>query len=102
MLTVIDEDVEIDTKHLTQLKSHKIDQFLFHFQIKKCSEVDCFYCILNPPRPPVDVFDAIQFVPDPTLDENGAYKSFEDLYGTATDDSGRPSLTHKPQLTDRD
>lgn len=52
--------------------------------------------MLNPPRLPEDVFRDLQFVPDPTKDENGQYKSFKDLYGTETNDMETPSLKGKP------
>ncbi|XP_053379602.1 uncharacterized protein LOC128548528 isoform X2 [Mercenaria mercenaria] len=109
ILMVLDENVTIDMKNLTKLKSIRIDQFLarharcrhYIFQIKKCGQDDCAYCVLNPPRLSPDVFEKLHFVPDPTCDNN-TYKSFGDLYGTETDDTGRPSLAHKPQMTDRD
>jgi hypothetical protein len=40
-------------------------------------------------------------MPDPVVSD-GAYKSFEELYGTETDDGDRPSRQFTPQATDRD
>ncbi|WAR27915.1 hypothetical protein MAR_013619 [Mya arenaria] len=109
LLKVIDGDVEVDGKNLTKLKSQQIDRFLakharcrhYIYQIKKCVADDCAYCTINPPRIPEELFKELYFVPDPTVNTNG-YTPFDELYGTETDDSGRPSLTLKPQSTERD
>ncbi|WAR16033.1 hypothetical protein MAR_030627 [Mya arenaria] len=65
---------------------------------KKCVADDCAYCTINPPRIPEELFKELYFVPDSTVNANG-YTPFDELYGTETDDSGRPSLTLKPQST---
>ncbi len=62
----------------------------------------CFYCILNPPRLPQDVFASLHFLPDPTIGRGDKYKKFEDLYGTETTDSDRPSLKTNPVQTEND
>ena len=38
---------------------------------------------MNPRR----LTKSVHFLPDPALDADGTYKSFEDVYGTETDDS---------------
>ncbi|XP_061174856.1 uncharacterized protein LOC133183999 [Saccostrea echinata] len=102
MLKVLDENIHCDA-NLSTLQSTAIDAFLeshsrsrqYSFQIKKCMADNCGYCVLNPPRLPDDVFRGLHFVPDPTQDENGQYKDFQDLYGTETNDMNRPSMTGK-------
>ncbi|XP_052761673.1 uncharacterized protein LOC128204302 [Mya arenaria] len=104
LLKVIDGDVEFDGKNLTKLKSQHIDRFLAkharcrHYIYQKCVADDCAYCTINPPRIPEELFKELYFVPDSTVNANG-YTPFDELYGTETDDSGRPSLTLKPQST---
>jgi hypothetical protein len=77
---------------------------LLNFQIKKCNPEDvdgCPYCNLCPPRLPEDLYKDLHFLPDPVLHE-GRYKSFEETYGTLTDDRDRPSRKATPEATDRD
>lgn len=74
-----------------------------YLQIKKCCKADCAYCTLNPPRLSQEIFKDLHFLPDPVLNEDGAYKSFEDIYGTPTTDKDRPSLQEKvPTSRNRD
>ena len=68
-------------------------------QIKKCDS--CWYCSINPPRLPENIFQSLKFVPYPEV-ENGSYKSFDDTYGKETSEQYRPSLASKPQKTERD
>ena len=53
---------------------------------------------MNPRR----LAKSVHFLPDPVLDADGTYKSFEDVYGTETDDSDRPSLKGQPLTSERD
>lgn len=69
------------------------------FQLLKCGE--CSYCTLNPPRLPEHIFEGLHFLPDAVMVE-GEYKSFEQVYGTETDDSDRPSASKVPETTERD
>lgn len=67
--------------------------------MKKCLSDDCHYCILSPPRIPVDEF---HFLPDPVI-QGGEYLSFEELYGKVeTDDAQRPSAQAGPKVSERD
>ena len=65
-------------------------------QIKKCSldrVVNCWFCQLQPPRLPDDIYNSLHFLPDPVVDHSSnRFKSFPDVYGTATTESDRPSL----------
>lgn len=59
--------------------------------------------MLNPPRLPPDVFAELCFLPDPVLNDEGEYKNLDEVYGTKTKDTDRPSLKNKPpQATDAD
>lgn len=62
----------------------------YSFQVKKCGSSSCSIC--KPPRLPKQVFDTLEFLPDPVPGEDGHYKSFQQLFGTPTDGSHRPSL----------
>ncbi|WAR08379.1 hypothetical protein MAR_018337 [Mya arenaria] len=79
----------------------ELSKMSIKFQLKKCKG-NCPYCILNPPRLPGDVFEGLHFLPDPVSDGDNHYKPFAAVYGTKTDDKQRPSLSLKPEMTDRD
>ena len=44
----------------------------------------------------MQVFEEVYFLPDPVPNDDGHYKSFEDVYGTKTSEEHRPSLQKKP------
>ena len=75
-----------------------LKQFLDHccrirhysFSILKCGSSDCQICRL--PRLPRDVFDTLHHLPDPIRDGT-IFKPFCDVYGTATTEEDRPSLS---------
>ena len=62
----------------------------YSFQVKKCGSDSCSIC--RPPRLPKTVFDKLSVLPDPVPTEDGHYKAFDDVLGTHTDGSFRPSL----------
>ena len=62
----------------------------YSFQVKKCGSDSC--SMRRPPRLPKTVFDTISVLPDPVPAEDGHYKAFDQLLGTPTDGSFRPSL----------
>ncbi|XP_065929132.1 uncharacterized protein [Magallana gigas] len=108
---LIDDEVKPEhVSNLRMLKSEKIDAFLakhaqsrhYSYQIKKCTEADCAYCTLNPPRLSQEMLKDLHFIPDPVLKEDGVFKSFEETYGTPTTDKDRPSLQEKVTTTERD
>ena len=66
----------------------------YSFCVKKCSKSDCKIC--KKPRLPGNVFEEINFLPDPVPNDNGHYKSFSDVYGTKTSEEHRPSIQKKP------
>ena len=75
-----------------------LKQFLDHccrirrysFSILKCGSSDCQVCRL--PRLSRDVFDTLQHLPYPIRDGT-IFKPFCDVYGTATTEEDRPSLS---------
>ena len=67
----------------------------YSFQIKKCGSSTCDIC--KPVRLPKEVFDTLHVLPDPVPGEDGHYKSLDDLLGTETDGSHRPSLQKTPK-----
>jgi hypothetical protein len=63
----------------------------YTFQIKKCGESNCTIC--KPVKSNLEKFKKIHFLPDPVPNINQTkYKSFNELYGTNTTESYRPSL----------
>ncbi|WAQ99742.1 hypothetical protein MAR_024115 [Mya arenaria] len=103
-------DSSFDPKNIGNFEtSEKVKKFFeshsmarqYSFQMKKCKG-NSPYCILNPPRLPGDVFEGLHFLPDPVSDGDNHYKPFAAVYGTKTDDKQRPSLSLKPEMTDRD
>lgn len=67
----------------------------YMFCVKKCGKAACKVC--QPPTLPIDVFESLHFIPDPEPETAEKYKSFQQLYGTATTDKHRPSLGKKPE-----
>ena len=71
-----------------------ISQYVF--QIKKCKDASCYYCVNNPVRMPVEVFEELHFFPLPRLDPSKKhYKPFTEMYGKEISECDRPS-----QVTD--
>ncbi|XP_065895962.1 uncharacterized protein [Dysidea avara] len=62
----------------------------YMFQIKKCGSISC--CICKPPKLPTEIFQSINFIPDPVPGEEGHYRCFSDVYGTDTSEEHCPSL----------
>ena len=80
-----------DRPRLKQFLDHCCVVRHYHFSIKKCGSLQCSIC--KPPRLSSDVFSTVCHLPDPVPDADGEhYKSFDDLYSTATTERYRPSL----------
>ena len=64
----------------------------YSFSIKKCGKDNCTLCL--PPVLPLDVFNTLNFLPDPVPDpvNDQHYRAFESLYGVSTSECHRPSL----------
>ena len=79
------------------LKSH-CHASQYAFQIKKCSDASCFYCLEHPVRLPDSVFSTLTFLPLPLLEKstNEHYQKYSDLYGQVPSEVGRPSLVPTP------
>ena len=79
---------------LKMFLEHCCQERSYCFSIKKCGNVTCSIC--SPPQLPVEVFNTLHHLPDPVPDITGEhYQDFEQLYGTATSERYRPSLTEK-------
>ena len=64
------------------------------FQVKKCLNSDCSYCMNHPIQITPDQFASLHFLPLPLLATSKAgYLSFEELYGKLPSDTDRPSAT---------
>lgn len=73
--------------------SHCCQSRHYSFCIKKCGEPTCEIC--RPVRLPSEVFTSVHFLPDPVPGEDEHYKPFDEVYGTETSESHRPSLIQK-------
>ena len=78
---------------LTAFISHCCQSRHYSFCIKKCGEPTCEIC--RPVRLPSEVFTSVHFLPDPVPGEDEHYKPFDEVYGTETSESHRPSLIQK-------
>ena len=103
-LKSVDDSITADIKWVKSVLPEypKVQEFIDHccqlrhysFCIKKCGKNDCKIC--KKPRLPVNVFEEVMFLPDPIPQDDGHYKSFEDVYGTKTTEEHRPSHQKKP------
>ena len=62
------------------------------FQVKKCGNTNC---VCGEVRLPSEVFQTLNFLPDPVPGNDEHYKSFDDLYGKDTTEEYLPSLKEK-------
>ena len=100
--STLNRDESVTAKQLPGKKD--LQAFLKHccvrrhysFQVKKCGSTSCRIC--KPPRLPKTVFDKLSVLPDPVPGEDGHYKTLDELLGTPTDGSFRPSLQKKRRL----
>ena len=54
----------------------------YAFQVKKCKDESCYYCIGKPVRMPVEVFESLHFLPLPRLDSTKQhYRPFIEVWG---------------------
>ena len=98
-LHAIDSTLNLRDKHQKgSLSSHpSLKAFLSHccqerhysFCVKKCGHSTCDIC--KAPRLPPEIFSQIHHLPDPIPACDGHYKSFNEIYGTPTTETHRPS-----------
>lgn len=78
------------------MKSH-CHASAYAFQIKKCSDATCFYCMQHLPRLLPEEFERLHFLPLPLLDTSEQhYLKFEELYGKQPSNSDQPSKVATP------
>jgi len=102
----IDTSLKPDSLTAKDLKSApSLERFMenhchaskYVFQVKKCTDVSCFYCQEHPIRLPEDVFHSLSFLPLPLLDNSKEhYKDFSIVYGQVPSDIDRPSRIPEP------
>ena len=71
----------------------------------KCKPTDpnaCDRCKLYPMRLPEDVYRDLNFIPDPVKRADGTFKTFEETYGTSTNDKDRPSFSRVATISEVD
>ena len=85
-------DVLRDRPKLKTYLTHCSRARTYIFSLKKCGETD--YTICLPKRLPLDIFERLNHLPDPTPDPNneGHYAKFNDVYGTEIMNEYMPSL----------
>jgi len=59
----------------------------YSFRLKKCSSLSCYYCSVNSPRLPPDIFKSLSWLPMPLLDS--LQEPFKSVYGKGVN---QPSL----------
>lgn len=90
------------------MKTQKVKEFFekhvkdnhYAFQIKKCNDSNCEY---HAPVRASEEFKNLKWLPMPTLNSSGNYKSFDETYGDAPTDIDRPGrakITNKPKQLD--
>ena len=75
---------------LLQFLSHCCQVRHYSFTIKKCDVSSCSLC--RPVRMPQEASNFFLFLPDPVPGEEGHYRPFDNVSGTATSEEFRPSL----------
>ena len=71
---------------------HCCKERTYFFCVKKCGNIECTTC--KAVRCSPDVFEQLHDLPDPTpsLDNEGHYMHFNDIYGSDTSEKYKPSL----------
>lgn len=91
----INKDTLTKEKHLCKFMESHCSSTMYMFQVKKCMDLSCYYCIQHPVKMPMEEFKKLSFIPLPLMMEDGQkYKEFKDLYEKKPDESDRPSLKH--------
>ena len=63
------------------------------FQIRKCLDPSCYYCVQHPVRMDLEKFKELSLLPLPLLDTTKEhYRPFEELNGSEPTEKDRPSL----------
>lgn len=98
------ESIDVSLKYGTQYRKKCLDshpslvEFINHccqvrhysFTIKKCGTTACTIC--KSVRMPQETFNKLSYLPDPVPGEDGHYRPFTEVFGTATTEEHRPSL----------
>ncbi|XP_052249975.1 uncharacterized protein LOC127858198 isoform X2 [Dreissena polymorpha] len=71
----------------------------YTFQIKKCDDEHCWYCVLSPRR--ADTSELV-WLPDPTKGDDDSFLPLSECIGKNTTDEARPSLDGKVLATEAD
>ena len=89
------------TPSVTKANLSDVQKFMEHccrkrhysFEIHKCGTGDCDIC--KPVRLPLDVFEQLKPLPDPTPGLDHHFLPFHDVFGHPTGEEHRPSLHTK-------
>lgn len=102
----IDPSLEKDSLTAKDLKkATSLEQFMkthchssqYVFQVKKCTDLSCYYCQEHPVRLPEDMFGGLCFLPLPLLDNSKEHcQEFSSVYGQPPSDKDRPSRVPEP------
>ena len=91
------QDVLKSASGLQKFLKHHCHSSHYVYQLKKCTNQDCYYCKEHPIRLPPEVFSKLCFLPLPLFDASKEhYEKFEKLYGQFPDERGRPSYVPVP------
>ncbi|XP_033730726.1 uncharacterized protein LOC117320173 [Pecten maximus] len=82
------------------IKTHGVSTH-YSFQLMKCREEPCRYCMINPIRVDRDTLGDLSFLPCPVRDESGQhYLPFHAVYGKDVDETHRPSAQNSTDFDD--
>lgn len=82
-----------DKADLNKFITHCCQSRHYTFCIKKCGKEDCDIC--KPVRMDKGKFKKLRFLPDPLMEDNDHYLSFQKAFTSSTTEKDRPSLKGK-------
>lgn len=90
------KDLKKATTYTDFIKKHcHCSQYVF--QIKKCLDSSCYYCVQHPVQVSPEVFDSLSFLPLPLLNATkDKYLKFDEVIGKPLSEKDRPSYVPKP------
>ena len=88
----IKKETLTQNEHLRKFMSRHCSSTAYLFQVKKCLDPTCYYCVEYPIQMPKEEFQKLSFVLLPLIVDGDRYAEFKDLYGKDVDEKDRPSI----------
>ena len=98
------KDVLKDAPALKQFVDTHCHISQYVFQVKKCKDASCYYCVDKPIQMSAETFESLYFLPLPRLDPTKKhYQPFAEVYGKEISECDRPSqITDENTRADKD